>query len=116
MGRLLRTLMICMLALALPVQGAVAASMMLCAMQHHSRMAAVDAAQADPGCHESISSASQDHKCSVCAACHAIAALPCVVPNLPVAEPASAVFADIVAIIHPFATEGPDRPPRSIHV
>ncbi len=131
MGRLLRTLMICMLALAIPIQGAAAASMMFCGMQLHSRVVLADATQAaaqaaasEPDCHGHASQNAQDAQeakspaqtCSVCATCHTPGALPGTVPTLPVAEPASTVFSDIVAIIQPFATEGPDRPPRSIHV
>jgi cytochrome c553 len=131
MGRFLRTLMICMLVLALPVQGAIAASMMFCGMQLHSRVVLADAAKvaaqaavSEPDCHGHASPDTQDSQdakspaqtCSVCATCHTLGALPGTVPTLPVAEPTSTVFSDIVAIIHPFATEGPDRPPRSIHV
>jgi hypothetical protein len=53
------------------------------------------------------------YTCSACASCCAGAALPSAMPRIH--EPASApvAFAEVVVTIDAFASDGPDRPPRS---
>lgn len=53
------------------------------------------------------------YKCSSCAACCAGSALPSAAPRLPQAKAAPAVFAEEPVTVDAFASDGPDRPPRS---
>jgi hypothetical protein len=53
------------------------------------------------------------HKCSSCAACCAASAPPSAMPVVPKLACAPADFAESILTIDPFASDGPDRPPRS---
>jgi hypothetical protein len=133
MLRLLRTLLICWLVLALPAQGVMAATMVFCGPDHHDRASAVAAAQDADAMHHvqhaaahahaaAADEAAADHKfaqsdlqkCSVCAACCSAAAIHDTVPKLPVFEPVAADFAFVAPHVAPFAADGPDRPPRRL--
>lgn len=54
------------------------------------------------------------HKCSVCASCCSAAAIHDTVPKLPAVEPVAADFIALAPAVAPFATDGPDRPPRHV--
>ena len=136
-----RTLLIWLLALALPAQGVMAATMVFCGPNHHGQASAVapahhhvDAAHqpqdSTAHSHEGITGAqaentacddtaapdkvaqSSTQKCSVCASCCSAAAIHDTVPKLPVLEPVAADFAALTPAVEPFAAGGPDRPPR----
>ena len=134
-----RTLLICLLALALPAQGVMAATMVFCGPDHRDQASAAAAAhdagvahdaqhfnsQPDPAAQDShAGEAAADEtaaadkfaqqKCSVCAACCSAAAIHDTVPKLPAVEPAAADFAALVTVVEPFASDGPDRPPRHV--
>ena len=131
---MIRALLIWFLAVALPVQGAMAATMAFCGPNHHERATAAAAPHhADPahahhaaaGHHDESTPASETatpdkfaqsdlQKCSVCAACCSAAAMHDATPKLPVLEPAHADFASLNAIVEPFSVDGPDRPPRRL--
>ena len=135
-------LLIWLLALALPVQGVMAATMVFCGPNHHDRAAAAAVAHdADPA-HRSHDVAANSHheaadgqagnsasdeaetpdkfaqsamqKCSVCASCCSAAAIHDAVPKLPVFEPVAADFAAMAPAVESFAADGPDRPPRHV--
>lgn len=123
----LRTLLIWLLALALPAQGVMAATMVLCGPNHHERASAVAAAHRLPDAAAHAEATAVDeaatpdrfaqsdlHKCSVCASCCSAAAIHDTVPKLPVLEPVSAQFTALVSAVEPFAAAGPDRPPRQL--
>jgi hypothetical protein len=55
------------------------------------------------------------YKCSSCASCCAGAALRGAMPRVPDSEPAPTVFAEATVTVDPFASDGPDRPPRRTH-
>lgn len=115
-----RRLLLCLLVLALPVQGFAATLRLACAAAQ-----SVDASVAAP-CHETMQAAPADepaddeagpassHKCSACAACHAQLALdsPAVPPNL-TTEPA--VYTEA---LRPWPAgrlvDALERPPRSL--
>jgi hypothetical protein len=128
MWRVFRIAMMCLLAVALPLQGSVAATLRVCG-PGHDRMAVAAAAIAghDHAAHhhdDAVASAhdadattqdlhkSAQHKCSACAACCVTAALPASVLRFEAvadaAAPPSAFFSSPVA----FLTDGPERPPR----
>jgi hypothetical protein len=135
---MLRTFLIWLLALALPAQGVMAATMVFCGPNHHDRAAVVVtheagvAHQHDAAAHShqaatdaqsentaSDATAGSDRftqsamqKCTVCASCCSAAAIHDTVPKLPVLEPMAADFAPLVTAVEPFAVDGPDRPPR----
>ena len=142
MNRMIRALLIWLLALALPAQGVMAATMVLCGPNHDDRASAVGAMhddgratrQQDSALHARIAAA-DDHaeqmishetaaadkftqsgvqKCSVCASCCSAAAIHDTVPKLPVLAPAAARLSAQTAAVEPFAADGPDRPPRHI--
>ena len=131
----LRTVLVWLLVLALPAQGAIAATMVFCGPDHHDRAAAVATAAHEDGAAHAHHAASDKHaeeptsneaaapdetaqpgmqKCSVCASCCSAAAIHDTVPKLPALEPMAAHFAALAPTIEPFAADGPDRPPRHI--
>jgi len=139
---MLRTILIWLLVLALPAQGAIAATMVFCGPSHHgssvvATSAAVDDAHAehhqhshttqahddvaDGGANDSASAESaapaspgqaDTKKCSVCASCCSANAIHSTAAKLPVLEPGRTLFTIVVPVIEPFAADGPDRPPR----
>lgn len=136
---MLRALLICLLALALPMQGAVASAMVVCGPNHHGAAARAAAAHEattaqPPQAHAALSqagatdgsatlrAAEQDHchfapagtdSCSACAACGSSAAI-LQAPVPPCLVDAAAVnFAELVPSVAPFAAGGPERPPRA---
>lgn len=131
--------MACLLALALPAQGLANAGMLHCgsshermhttrmvappAADHHQHHGAAadhthDADHAEHAAHQPVSTDKLtdlgQYKCSSCASCCAGTALPSAVPQLVVPEPATTVFAADAPGVAAFATDGPDRPPRSL--
>ena len=138
----MRTLLIWVLALALPMQGAVAAAMVWCGPHHHDPAAVAAAAHEAvaaqpgpqlaapsqvagtggpaemPGADETAASSSfattDMNKCSACAACCSSAAMHQAAPKLPVVEAAAADFAALASSVEPFAAGGPERPPRPV--
>jgi hypothetical protein len=140
MKPVLRTLWICLLLLALPVQGFAAAQMMQCGPGHgrmqHASVGGHEQAQA-PHAHEQhahaqdrhdhhdhasshADEASNDgspplakHHCSACAACCVGMALPSSAPVV-VAPPAAGGHVRTIGAADPiFLTSGLERPPRS---
>jgi hypothetical protein len=137
---MLRTLLIWLLVLALPAQGAMAASMAWCGPNHHASASSATALLVDQTAHEHHEHAPHDaahavegqageavsggsatpqplaqgdmQKCSVCASCCSAAVIHSAEANLPGAEPGATVFATLVPAVEPFAADGPDRPPR----
>ena len=142
MVRRLRTLLIWLLALALPAQGVIAATMVFCGPNHHDRASAAAMAHDADAAHHPLDSAAHSHheaadgqagntasdesatpdkfaksglqKCSVCASCCSAAAIHDTGPKLPVLEPMAADFAALATAVEPFAADGPDRPPRHL--
>lgn len=139
---MIRTLLIWLLALALPAQGVLAATTVFCGPSHHAPASGVavdhhaDAAQQlqDSAAHSNQAAtdarpenmAADDtatpdkfaqsgmQKCSVCASCCSAAAIHDTVPKLPVLAPAAVHLSVQAAAVEPFAADGPDRPPRHI--
>ena len=138
---LIRTLLIWLLALAIPAQGAAASTMAFCGAGHHGGTAAATADDAAAGHvhggHLSVAAledpqadlhgladdgvgeptevkvgSADDHKCNVCGSCCATGALVSTDPALPVAASASTEFPSAQATVEPYAANGPDRPPR----
>ncbi|HRH87243.1 MAG TPA: hypothetical protein PLO41_10380 [Rubrivivax sp.] len=142
MVRMIRTLLIWLLALALPAQGVLAATTVFCGPSHHAPASGVavdhhaDAAQQlqDSAAHSNQAAtdarpenmAADDtatpdkfaqsgmQKCSVCASCCSAAAIHDTAAKLPVVETMAADFAALAPAVEPFAPDGPDRPPRHI--
>ena len=139
---MVRMLLIWLLALALPAQGVIAATMVFCGPNHHGQATAAAVAHDADSAHRSLGSAANSHheavggqaeytapdeaaaaetlspsgmqKCSVCASCCSAAAIHDTVPKLPALEPVAADFAALASAVEPFAADGPDRPPRHI--
>jgi hypothetical protein len=139
---LVRTLLIWLLTLALPVQAVTAATMALCGPDHHggagSSLAqaatagghahhvdaahhAHDAAQhggghsahATPEAPPSKAAPGDSSKCSACASCCSLAALPCMALAVPEPVFMTTVFSVVVPGVGAFAADGPERPPRT---
>ena len=143
MGLLIKTLLIWFLALAVSAQGAAAATMAFCNANHHGRGVATQPelaapakhahhgssgtaehqhpkveAQADKGASASavpakINDASQ-HKCSACASCCSAGAMLSAMLSMPAPAPIATLFFAVAPSVDPFATDGPDRPPRIV--
>jgi len=127
MSRLVRLVLACLLALALPLQGAAGVLGLHC--QGHDGTETPCAAHATAHSHESMAEA-QLHQpdgpgaagvddagvCSACAACCAASALPPQVLRwaAPQLQPQPAVA--LRSATATFLTGGPERPPRPMHV
>jgi hypothetical protein len=137
---MLRRVILVVLLLALPVQGALASSRWLCvAMSAGASHAAGsvphahDAAQHQNAAHAHVAThahgdvgdarASHEHDrshgnddggCSLCAACTVTAATPPVVIALAPADAAGARFAALDAAVPRLGKRGPERPPRTV--
>lgn len=142
MGLLLRTFLIWLLVLAVPAQGAAAATMAFCGPNHHgsgSARAEVGAAVSKHPHHGDAKSvrevrsstsvtmvAADDapavakviqvtkQKCSACASCCSLGAILTTVPVVPANDSAPTVFTIVVPSVDAFAVDGPDRPPRNV--
>ena len=139
---MVRALLICLLALALPMQVAVAATGVFCGLDHHAQRVVVgagpDADAAAPG--HALAAQSQDlagahdptgllvadgaatvsdvastepNPCSVCAACCSPAVIHEAPLELPVGQAAGAPIALVVSEVEACAASGPERPPRA---
>jgi hypothetical protein len=133
MRKLVRLIVMWLLALALPIQGVSAATMLHCVSVHERMAAGVhgqavhahhhshdDAAAHDAGGGADAHSGGTSHhhadkaSCSACASCCSGVALP--------AMPLILAAQDIVQTVHPitsfaiavFLTDGPERPPRIV--
>ena len=142
MGLLIRMFVIWLLVLAVPMQGAAAATMAFCGPNHHGgesarlqlssnspdhshhgdaapaheleASVAADAAVADDAAATVNASHAAKQKCSACASCCSLAAILTSVPVPPVTDSAPTVFAAVVPNVDAFAADGPDRPPRIV--
>lgn len=139
----LRLLIVWFVAIALPVQGMAGVTMAHCGSSHERMVAAAqvnahhhakhdagvahhhdgdashvaDAADhvkvaQDPVKSDKMSNLAQ-YKCSSCASCCAGSALPSAMPRIPQVAAAPAVFAEEMVSVDAFASDGPDRPPRT---
>ncbi|WKB54004.1 hypothetical protein [Eleftheria terrae] len=142
MWRYLRLALMCLLALALPVQGTAAATLIACG-PGHARLAGPwersahahgdasaphgeDAVPAHPGASEashppatsSGDTAQLDRlskvSCSACAACCASAALPSAAPAFAPLRFDAGYSSTVPLRLAAFLTGGPDRPPRHV--
>ncbi len=146
---LLRALLVWLLIIAVPAQGAAAVTMAFCGPGHNASNVSVgvqsqptvehahhgsDAGQAhehldvaatplmaddDTGpVTEAVKVASSGHidkqKCSACASCCSMAAVPTSVLSVPPPVVAPVVFSTVVPDVDAFAADGPDRPPRIV--
>jgi hypothetical protein len=139
----LRLLIVWFIAIALPVQGMAGVSMAHCGPSHERMGAAMEATQHRHADHDASAAHHHDtdatdvatltghdtatqakaqsgklsdlaqYKCSSCASCCAGSALPSATPRLPQAKAAPTVFAEELVTVDAFASDGPDRPPRT---
>ena len=139
----LRLLIVWFIAIALPVQGMAGVTMTHCGSSHARMGAAMEAPQHRHADHEAgaahhhpaevADGATQpdqgtateakvqsgtmsdlaQYKCSSCASCCAGSALPSALPRLPEPIAAPAVFVEVMVTVDAFASDGPDRPPRT---
>ena len=146
MGLFIQTLLIWLLVLAVPAQGAAAATMRFCGPHHHGGAAQTHdrqsgsaersnphslaqvalghhdmAAQADADDPASAGSAALSQggydvkqKCSACASCCSVGAIPSPVLAVPALAVAPTVFCTVVPTVEAFAADGPERPPRIV--
>lgn len=144
MGLLVRTLLTWLLVLAIPAQGAAAATMAFCGPNHrgvdsasthsegssnaseHSHHgdaapahevdadAGADAAVADDASVLTKAGHAAKQKCSACASCCSLGAILTTVPVIPATDSAPTVFATVVPTFDAFAADGPERPPRNV--
>jgi len=131
--KIIRTLLLVMLVVLLPIRGAVAAAM-LCppsaaGMDHHTMMAAADHdghgdhqhADHSANPHDSSRSGIADHhaggfeKCNLCCDFCSITPLLSALPSVPTPQDLSSVsFPALFAPAPSFVSDGQERPPRSI--
>lgn len=126
--KLLRIWLLVLLAVLLPVRGAMAAAM-LCLpatggaagemrlMEHdgasHHDHASHEAARHDHGGHHDQSKFSQDD-CNLCAAFCSVTPLASATPAVASLDPPTTTFPDLLAPAPSFLSGGQERPPRSI--
>jgi len=121
MHRFRRFLMVCLLALALPMQGYAAQTMKLCGMGHPPAAVVLQDHSAHQHQHqlqhhhdaEAAGAHQHDGKCSVCATCCNAAALRSIWAAPPVALIPSHLVPTIPHAHSRLAVGGLDRPPRS---
>jgi hypothetical protein len=137
----LKLLIVWFVAIALPVQGMAGVTMAHCGSSHARMVAVMEASQHRHSDHDAVAAhhhdahetdiATQGHhtaqaksqpgklsdlaqyKCSSCASCCAGSALPSAMPRMPEPTAAPAVFAEEMVTVDAFASDGPDRPPRT---
>lgn len=139
----LKLLIVGFIAIALPVQGMAGVTMAHCGSSHERMGAAMEAtphrhADHDAGAahhhdadavdvatqadHKTATQAKAlpgklsdlaQHKCGSCASCCAGSAMPPAMPRLSQANAAPAVFTEELVTVDAFASDGPDRPPRT---
>jgi hypothetical protein len=140
MNAVFRTLLIWMLVLGIPLQGVAAATMAFCDSGRHSAAEAAHPHAQGSSTHESVAHASHSghdttaslpnpehraslsadagsassHKCSACASCCSVGALPTTALTVPAPEVSPALFATLAPAVDAFAADGPDRPPRPV--
>ena len=109
MRRLLRLLLVCLLACGLPLQAAVASAMQVQLAPAHASTMAGDT----PCPHHAHAHAGQVDKAGCGACCGPVAAAQAALEVAPVAARVAAVARRAQATPSPqFLTEGPERPPR----
>lgn len=117
MSWLLRTLIVCTLVLALPVQGWASAVMTYCGPQGEPT-AATAGDHAAHGHGDAAAAADPvnlgNHDCSACAACSAGVLLPTALLRLPAHEPAAGAIAWTATHMLGHVGSGLERPPRSL--
>ena len=131
MSSLVRTLLIWLMVVAVPAQGAAAVNMAFCGPTHHGSAAATAGQQpsqttrlnhhAETALDPSVASlepaqgvrAAHD-TCSACASCCPAGAILSAGLAIPAPAVASTVFRALMASVDAFATDGPDRPPRLV--
>ena len=110
----LRRLLLCALALALPLQGLAATTMALCAGSVTAAAQHPGAPDVTPPCHEAdTSSSAADHLCSMCTLCAMVGALPETPPTVPTLRGSLPPAAAPAAKVAPFVGDRLDRPPRA---
>jgi hypothetical protein len=144
MLRALRIAVMWLLALALPLQGYAAATMLHCGASHHrvagahahddaasrhdhaghhhdgNSTAASDASTAALHLHHHGSDGAGEfdklskHKCSLCASCCTSAVLPSSAVTFSTDSPVALVSPCLSRTVAAFFTDGPERPPRSL--
>lgn len=142
MGLLVRALLTWLLVLAVPAQGAAAATMAFCGPHHHERAVAgvvLGAAVSQHAHHGDSAPAQESHadasattaasddvrsgvkigqtakqKCSACASCCSMGAMLANAPAVPASLSVPTVFATVTPTVDAFAADGPDRPPRNV--
>lgn len=140
----LRLLIVWFIAIALPVQGIAGVTMVHCGSSHGRMGAAMEATQHRHAAHDAVAAHHHDadetdlatrghdtaqaksqpgklsdlaqYKCSSCASCCAGSALPSAMPRMPEPTVAPAVFVEEMVTVDAFASDGPDRPPRTLLV
>jgi hypothetical protein len=130
----LKFVLVWLIALALPVQALASATMLHCGPSHqrmhasqmgtaphasahhdHSQHQAAAAPQNDAGQPAPMADLGK-YKCSACAACGSVCALPSSMLVIASPEFDATVFLAVVPAVEAFAVDGPDRPPRSVLV
>lgn len=130
MGLLIRTLLIWLMALAVPAQGAATVNMALCGPTHHGTAAATAGQQPTQTAHldddaetaldpsaasmEPAQGVAAHETCSACASCCPAGAILNAGLAVPVPAVTSTVFCAFMATVDAFPTDGPDRPPRLV--
>lgn len=133
MRSLLRLMLLCLMAVALPVQGFAATGALHCAAMHERMQVAsthhhddgADHHHAQAGAHHDGSSADTGpddgaphvggvFKCSACAACCVGLGLPASTIHVPQGLAEVLSLQPATRTVAPFLTGGPERPPRTV--
>lgn len=133
MRSLLRLMLLCLMAVALPVQGFAAAGALHCAtmhermqvasmhhhddgVDHHHVQAATphDMQNSDAGPDDGAARVGGHFKCSACAACCVGLGLPASTISVPPGPAEGMSPSSVSRAVAPFFTGGPERPPRAV--
>ena len=133
MRSLLRLMLLCLMAVALPVQGFAATGTVHCATMHERMQVAAlhhqddgadhhhaqaasqhDRSSADTGPDDGAARAGGVFKCSACAACCVGLGLPASTIRVPQGPAEGLSPQPVQRSVAPFLTGGPERPPRTV--
>nr|WP_316639745.1 hypothetical protein [uncultured Roseateles sp.] len=115
MSKIWRIAVAWLLALALPVQGYAAQTMLLCGPAHHQQSAAAAHDHAAHGHGDAAKSQNKAGKCSACASCCNAPALTGSLPTIELVAKAPQVAAILPVAHDRILIGGLDRPPRLSH-
>lgn len=119
MQKLTRLFLLCLMLIAIPIQGIAASTMLYCDSGHHQSMSFDDSEHvlsSDHSSHIKHTDATATEEGDSCAACCIGCAMAMALPSLAVSSPTSIKIHSIFSSHVGYIGDGLERPPRILHV